>query len=71
MGRDNYIVKSLTRFAFSCVFLLLTATASVMAQESMSIKDVVEKQKAEKEIFHESLDKMSSDPLAKPLRDLR
>jgi len=65
MDRDNYIVNSITRFVFLCVFLLLTATASAVAQESKSIKDVVEKEKADKEIIDETLDKISSDPLSR------
>ena len=65
MCKDNYIVKSLTRFAFLFVFLLLIAAASAVAQESHSIKEVVEQEKVKKEIIDESLDKISSDPLSR------
>ncbi len=61
MGRS--IVKILTRVALLGILLSLTGIVSAVAQDSPSIKEVVEKEMATQKIMDETLDRLSSDPL--------
>ena len=62
MKRNRFMAKRLTPFILLLVILLLTETLS-SAQDSPSLKEIVEEDTTAQKIIDESLDRMSTDPL--------
>jgi len=63
MNRSGCMVKILTSLALSGVLLTFVGIVSAIAQEPSSIKEIVEKETASREIIQKSIDRLSSDPL--------
>ena len=63
MTRTSFMVKRLTRFVLLGVFLFLTGIISAAAQETPSLKEVIEKETVNQGIVDETLDRLSRDPL--------
>lgn len=63
MNKIGYMVRILMSLALPGVFLTLVGIVSAIAQEPLSIKEIVEKETASQEIIQKSIDRLSTDPL--------